>query len=90
MPFVGAGKFQYAGILIAPEYDPFVKLGVVTISFFHLSQDGLVRRKSKVVEQPSVKTTEPWVVTVGVPAGGRASHIGFHGVNPMASHSDKF
>ena len=42
------------------------------------------QEEAKVVEQPSVKTTEPWVITVGVPGwlAGVSGHIGFHGVNP--------
>jgi len=45
------------------------------------------QEEAKVVEQPSVKTTEPWVITVGVPGwlAGASGHIGFHGVNPYVS-----
>jgi hypothetical protein len=43
--------------------------------------------EAKVVEQPSVKTTEPWKITVGVPGwlAAASGHIGFHGVNPYVS-----
>ena len=43
--------------------------------------------EAKAVERPSVKTTEPWVVTVGAPGwlAGASGHIGFHGVNPYVS-----
>ena len=43
--------------------------------------------EAKVVEQPSVKTTKPWVVTVGGPGWlvGVSGHTGFHGVNPYAN-----
>jgi hypothetical protein len=43
--------------------------------------------EAKVVEQPPVKTTEPWVITVGAPGwiAGASGHIGFHGVNPYVS-----
>ena len=42
------------------------------------------QEEAKVVEQPSVKTTEPWKITIGVPGwlAGASGHIGFHGVNP--------
>jgi hypothetical protein len=38
----------------------------------------------KTIEQPSVKTTEPWQITVGGPGwlAGVSGHTGFHGVNP--------
>jgi len=66
----------------------FVKLSVVTI-FFLLPIAGWAgtQEEAKVVEQPSVKTTEPWVVTVGAPGwlAGASGHIGFHGVNPYVS-----
>jgi hypothetical protein len=66
----------------------FVKLSVVTI-FFLLPIAGWAgtQEEAKVVEQPSVKTTEPWVVTVGAPGwlAGTSGHIGFHGVNPYVS-----
>jgi hypothetical protein len=66
----------------------FVKLSVVTI-FFLLPIAGWAgtQEEAKVVEQPPVKTTEPWVITVGAPGwlAGASGHIGFHGVNPYVS-----
>ena len=43
--------------------------------------------EAKVVEQPSAKTTEPWVITVGVPGwlAGFSGHTGFRGVNPYVN-----
>ncbi len=75
--------------LIAPyNMNLLVKLSLVTI-FFLPSVAGWAgtREEAKVVEQPSVKTTEPWVVTVGVPGWlvGASGHVGFHGVNPYVS-----
>ena len=45
------------------------------------------QEEAKVVEQPSVKTTEPWKITIGVPGWLPAAtgHIGLHGVNPYVS-----
>ena len=66
----------------------FVKLSVVTIFFLRpIAGWAGTQEEAKVVEQPSVKTTEPWVVTVGAPGwlAGASGHIGFHGVNPYVS-----
>ena len=43
--------------------------------------------EAKVVEQPSLKTTEPWKITIGVPGwlAGFSGHTGFHGVNPYVN-----
>ncbi len=43
--------------------------------------------EAKVVEQPPVKTTEPWEITVGGPGwlAKVSGHIGFHGVNPYVN-----
>ena len=40
--------------------------------------------EAKVVEQPPVKTTEPWEITVGGPGwlASASGRVGFHGVNP--------
>jgi hypothetical protein len=56
-----------------------------------LNQSTGKQEEAKVVEQPSVKTTEPWVITVGVPGwlAGASGHIGFHGVNPYVSVGTK-
>ena len=75
--------------LIAPyNMNLFVKLSVVTIFFFPpVAGWAGTQEEAKVVEQPSVKTTEPWVVTVGAPGwlAAASGHIGFHGVNPYVS-----
>ena len=49
------------------------------------------QEEAKVVEQPSVKTTEPWKITIGVPGwlAGASGRIGFHGVNPSVSVGTK-
>ena len=43
--------------------------------------------EAKVVEQPSLKTTEPWKITIGVPGwlAGFSGHTGFHSVNPYVN-----
>jgi hypothetical protein len=40
--------------------------------------------ETKAIEQPPVKTTEPWQITVDGPGwlAGVSGHTGFHGVNP--------
>jgi len=56
----------------------FVKLSVVTIFFLPpVAGWAGTQEEVKVVEQPSVKTTEPWVVTVGAPGwlAGASGHI---------------
>jgi len=62
----------------------FVKLSVVTI-FFLLPIAGWAgtQEEAKVVEQPSVKTTEPWQIRVGGPGwlAGVSGTTGFHGIN---------
>ncbi len=42
------------------------------------------KEEAKIIEQPSVNTTEPWQITVGGPGwlAGVSGHTGFHGVNP--------
>jgi hypothetical protein len=74
---------------IAPyNMNLFVKLSVVTIFFLPpVAGWADTQEEAKMVEQPSVKTTEPWVVTVGAPGwlAGASGHIGFHGVNPYVS-----
>jgi outer membrane autotransporter protein len=44
-------------------------------------------QEPKAVEQPSVKTTEPWQITVGGPGwlAGVSGYTGFHGVNPYVN-----
>jgi hypothetical protein len=66
----------------------FVKLSVVTIFFLPLVAGWAgTPEEAKVVEQPPVKTTEPWVITVGAPGwlASASGHTGFHGVNPYVS-----
>jgi outer membrane autotransporter protein len=52
-----------------------------------LNQSNGKEAEPKVVEQPSVKTTEPWEITVGGPGwlAGVSGHTGFHGVNPYVN-----
>jgi hypothetical protein len=62
-----------------------VKLILVPIFFFPLIAGWAgTLEESKVVEQPPVKTTEPWEITVGGPGwlAWAVGHSGFHGVNP--------
>src|SRR5580704_2396697 len=67
----------------------FVKLSVVPFFFLPLFAGwaGTQEEEAKVVEQPSVKTTEPWEITVGGPGwlAGVSGHTGFHGVNPYVN-----
>ena len=65
-----------------------VKLSIVPIFFVPLIAGWAgTQEEAKVVEQPSVKTTEPWQITVGGPGWlARVSgHTGFHGVNPYVN-----
>jgi len=65
-----------------------VKLSVVPIYFLPLIAGWAgTQEESKVVEQPSVKTTEPWQITVDGPGwlAGFSGHTGFHGVNPYVN-----
>jgi hypothetical protein len=65
-----------------------LKLGVVPIFFFPLVAGWAgTPEEAKVVEQPSVKTAEPWQITVGGPGwlAGVSGHTGFHGVNPYVN-----
>jgi len=62
----------------------FAKLGIVPIFFVPLIAGWAgTQQESKVVEQPSVKTTEPWQITVGGPGwlAGVSGTTGFHGIN---------
>ncbi len=65
-----------------------VKLSAVAIYVFPLIA-GLAgpQEEAKVVEQPPVKSTEPWEITVGGPIwlAGFSGHTGFHGVNPYVN-----
>src|ERR1700674_1360007 len=61
-----------------------VKLSVVPIFFLPLTAGWAgTQEEAKVIEQPSVKTTEPWQITVGGPGwlAGVSGTTGFHGVN---------
>jgi hypothetical protein len=65
-----------------------VKLSVVPIFFLPLIAGWAgTLEEAKVLEQPSVKTTEPWQITVGGPGwlAGVSGHTGFHGVNPYVN-----
>src|SRR5271166_2579273 len=62
-----------------------VKLSVVPIFCLPLITGWAgTQEEAKLVEQPLVKTTEPWEITVGGPAwlASASGHSGFHGVNP--------
>src|SRR5271170_7245072 len=66
----------------------FVKLSVVPIFFFPLIAGWAgTQEEAKVVEQPPVKTIEPWQITVDGPGwlAGVSGHTGFHGVNPYVN-----
>ena len=61
-----------------------VKLSVVPIFFLPLIAGWAgTQQEAKMVEQPSVKTTEPWQITVGGPGwlAGVSGTTGFHGIN---------
>src|ERR1700730_16793003 len=61
-----------------------VKLSVVPIFFLPLTAGWAgTQEEAKMIEQPSVKTTEPWQITVGGPGwlAGVSGTTGFHGVN---------
>jgi hypothetical protein len=61
-----------------------LKLSVVPIFFLPLITGWAgTQQEAKGVEQPSVKTTEPWQITVGGPGwlAGVSGTTGFHGVN---------
>jgi len=65
-----------------------VKLSIVPIFFVPLIAGWAgTQEEAKVVEQPSVKTTEPWQITVGGPGwlAGVSGTTGFHGVNSNIS-----
>src|SRR5580700_1782374 len=62
-----------------------VKLSIVPFFFFPLFGGWAgTEEEAKVVEQPPVKTIEPWQITVDGPGwlAGVSGHTGFHGVNP--------
>jgi hypothetical protein len=65
-----------------------VKLSVVPIFFLPVVAGWAgTQQEAKVVEQPSVKTTEPWQITVGGPGwlAGVSGTTGFHGINSNIS-----
>jgi hypothetical protein len=64
--------------------NPLAKLSIIPIVFLPLVAGRAgTQEESKVVEQPSVKTTEPWKITIGAPAWltGVTGTTGFHGAN---------
>jgi hypothetical protein len=65
-----------------------VKLGVVPFFFLpFIAGWAGTQEEAKVVEQPPVKTIEPWQITVEGPGwlAGVSGHTGFHGVNPYVN-----
>jgi hypothetical protein len=61
-----------------------VKLSIVPIFFLPLIAGWAgTQEESKLVEQPPVKTAEPWQITVGGPGwlAGVSGTTGFHGIN---------
>src|ERR1700736_4233234 len=67
-----------------PRMNLLVRLSVVPIFFLPLITGWAgTQEEAKMVEQPSVKTTEPWKITVGGPGwlAGVSGTTGFHGVN---------
>jgi len=65
-----------------------VKLSIVPIFFVPLIAGWAgTNEETKMVEQPSVKTTEPWQITVDGPGwlAGFSGHTGFRGVNPYVN-----
>ena len=65
-----------------------VKRGIVPIFFLPIVAGWAgTPEETKVVEEPSAKTTEPWQITVGGPGwlAGFSGHTGFHGVNPYVN-----
>jgi hypothetical protein len=66
----------------------FAKLSVVTVFFLPpIAGWAGTQEEAKVVEQPPVKTIEPWQITVEGPGwlAGVSGHTGFHGVNPYVN-----
>src|SRR5208282_3041201 len=65
-----------------------VKRGIVPIFFLPIVAGWAgTPEETKVVEEPSAKTTEPWQITVGGPRwlADLSGHTGFHGVNPYVN-----
>jgi hypothetical protein len=61
-----------------------IRLSVVPLLFLPLTSGWAgMQEEPRVIEQPSVKTTEPWQITVGGPGwlAGVTGTTGFHGVN---------
>jgi hypothetical protein len=60
-----------------------LKLSTVPICFLPLTAVAGTPEETKMVEQPSVTTTDPWQITVGGPGwlAGVSGTTGFHGVN---------
>ncbi|MGA8655044.1 MAG: hypothetical protein WB586_02765 [Chthoniobacterales bacterium] len=66
----------------------FAKLSIATIFFLPLNAGWAgTPEEAKVVEQPPVKTTEPWEIKVEGPGwlANVSGFTGFHGVNPYVS-----
>jgi hypothetical protein len=73
---------------LIPNINLFVKLSMVSFFFLPLSAGWAgTQEEAKVVEQPPVKTIEPWQITVEGPGwlAGVSGHTGFHGVNPYVN-----
>jgi hypothetical protein len=59
-------------------------MGLATLFIIAIPAWAGTQEESKVVEQPPVKTAEPWEINVGGPGwlAGASGHSGFHGHNP--------
>jgi len=83
------GKIQYAVHLPSLlNMNLIARLSVVQIFFLPLIAGWAgTQEEAKVVEQPPVKTTEPWQITVDGPGwlAGFSGHTGFRGVNPYVN-----
>ena len=67
--------------------DRLLKLGVAGIFFLLIGAGWAGTQESTVIEQPTVKTTEPWEIKVEGPGwlANVSGYTGFHGVNPYVS-----
>jgi hypothetical protein len=82
-------KNQFAAIFrLLLNMNLFFKLSVAPILFLPLIAAWAgTPEEAKVVEKPSVNTTEPWQISVGGPGwlAGVSGHTGFRGVSPYVN-----